>query len=311
MLVQQEGVVRGQPALDRLAQCGLFLPPDRPLRARRELPHLVDLFAATLRAGAAPGDGLAVVCAALPGAAADCRESTIENRESAFLTHPVFNTHHSETQMMRYIRSLERKDIGLDTSMIPLGSCTMKLNATTEMEPVSLTGFADLHPFAPAEDAAGYRHLIGELEGWLAEVTGYDQVSIQPNAGSQGELAGLLAIRAYHRANGEAARDICLIPSSAHGTNAASAVMAGMRVVVVKAADDGAIDLDDLRTHRALADRNAWAREGLAGARGVEHAEPDETAVQRAHRQCRARVAGDKRRPVVDNRRLETVFRSR
>jgi glycine cleavage system P protein (glycine dehydrogenase) len=131
--------------------------------------------------------------------------------------------------------------------MIPLGSCTMKLNATTEMEPVSLPGFADLHPFAPAEDAAGYRRLIDQLEGWLAEVTGYDRVSIQPNAGSQGELAGLLAIRAHHRANGQSDRNVCLIPSSAHGTNAASAVMAGMRVVVVNAADDGAVDLDDLR----------------------------------------------------------------
>lgn len=168
-------------------------------------------------------------------------------RETAYLTHEVFSTHHSETAMLRYLRKLSGRDYALDRGMIPLGSCTMKLNATTEMEPISLPGFADLHPFAPAEDAAGYRHLVGELEDWLAEVTGYDRVSIQPNAGSQGELAGLLAIRGYHRANGEAARDVCLIPSSAHGTNAASAVMAGMRVVVVKAADDGAIDLDDLR----------------------------------------------------------------
>ena len=131
--------------------------------------------------------------------------------------------------------------------MIPLGSCTMKLNATTEMEPVSLTGFADLHPFAPAEDAAGYRQLVADLEGWLADVTGYDQVSIQPNAGSQGELAGLLAIRRFHQANGGEDRDVILIPSSAHGTNAASAVMAGLRVVVVKATEDGSVDLDDLR----------------------------------------------------------------
>ena len=141
--------------------------------------------------------------------------------------------------MLRYLRRLSARDYALDRGMIPLGSCTMKLNATTEMEPVSLPGFADLHPFAPAEDAAGYRELVDELEGWLAEVTGYDRVSIQPNAGSQGELAGLLAIRGYHRANGDAGRDVCLIPSSAHGTNAASAVMAGMKVVVVKAADDG------------------------------------------------------------------------
>jgi glycine dehydrogenase len=168
-------------------------------------------------------------------------------RQTEYLTHEVFNTHRSETSMLRYLRRLSARDYALDRGMIPLGSCTMKLNATTEMEPISLPGFADLHPFAPAEDAEGYVHLIEELESWLAEVTGYDRVSIQPNAGSQGELAGLLAIRAYHVANGQAARDICLIPSSAHGTNAASAVMAGMRVVVVKAAGDGRVDMDDLR----------------------------------------------------------------
>jgi glycine dehydrogenase len=168
-------------------------------------------------------------------------------RRTPFLEHAVFNSHRSETQMLRYLRRLSARDYALDRGMIPLGSCTMKLNATTEMEPVSLPGFADLHPFAPAEDAAGYLRLVDQLEGWLAEVTGYDRVSIQPNAGSQGELAGLLAIRAYHHANGDTARNVCLIPSSAHGTNAASAVMAGMRVVVVKAADDGAVDLDDLR----------------------------------------------------------------
>ena len=168
-------------------------------------------------------------------------------RSTPYLTHEVFSTHHSETAMLRYLRRLSARDYALDRGMIPLGSCTMKLNATTEMEPVSLPGFADLHPFAPAEDALGYRHLVEQLETWLAEVTGYDRVSIQPNAGSQGELAGLLAIRGYHQARGEGARDVCLIPSSAHGTNAASAVMAGMKVVVVKAADDGSVDLDDLR----------------------------------------------------------------
>ena len=167
-------------------------------------------------------------------------------RETDFLTHEVFNSHHSETQMLRYLRRLSGRDYALDRGMIPLGSCTMKLNATTEMEPVSLPGFADLHPFAPAKDAAGYAQLITDLEGWLAEVTGYDRVSVQPNAGSQGELAGLLAIRGYHRANGDLERKICLIPSSAHGTNAASAVMAGMKVVVVKAGDDGSVDLEDL-----------------------------------------------------------------
>jgi len=168
-------------------------------------------------------------------------------RTTPYLTHEVFHTHRSETQMLRYLRTLSARDYALDRGMIPLGSCTMKLNAATEMEPVSIPGFADLHPFAPAADAEGYRELIGQLESWLAEATGYDRVSIQPNAGSQGELAGLLAIRGYHRANGDGERDVCLIPSSAHGTNAASAVMAGMRVVVVKAADDGSVDLDDLR----------------------------------------------------------------
>ncbi len=167
-------------------------------------------------------------------------------RTSEFMTHEVFNSHRSETSMLRYLRRLSARDYALDRGMIPLGSCTMKLNATTEMEPISLPGFADLHPFVPAEDALGYRAMVDELEGWLAEVTGYDRVSIQPNAGSQGELAGLLAIRAYHDARGDSARDVCLIPSSAHGTNAASAVMAGMRVVVVKASDNGSVDLDDL-----------------------------------------------------------------
>jgi glycine dehydrogenase len=176
-------------------------------------------------------------------------------RTSAYLTHPVFNTHHSETAMLRYLRALSDRDFALDRGMIPLGSCTMKLNATTEMEPISYPGFADLHPFVPAEDAQGYATLIEELETWLAELTGYATVSIQPNAGSQGELAGLLAIRGYHRANGDEQRTVCLIPSSAHGTNAASAVMAGMKVVVVKATDDGSVDLDDLKakveTHHA------------------------------------------------------------
>ena len=180
-----------------------------------------------------PGAGLG-----LPGAL---------RRTSPFLTHPVFATHRSETSMLRYLRRLSDRDIALDRSMIPLGSCTMKLNATTEMEPITWPGFADLHPFAPLDQADGYVDLIRGLEGWLAEVTGYDAVSVQPNAGSQGEFAGLLAIRAYHRAGGQVARDVCLIPSSAHGTNAASAVMAGMRVVVVACDGDGNVDVDDLR----------------------------------------------------------------
>jgi len=173
-------------------------------------------------------------------------------RSSAYLVHPVFNTHRSETSMMRYLKYLADKDYALDRGMIPLGSCTMKLNAATEMEAVTWPEFASLHPFAPESDSAGYRELIGQLEGWLAEVTGYDSVSLQPNAGSQGELAGLLAIRGYHRANGDAGRVACLIPSSAHGTNAASAVLAGMKVVVVDCDDLGNVDLDDLRAKIAL-----------------------------------------------------------
>ncbi|MFJ7152928.1 aminomethyl-transferring glycine dehydrogenase [Streptomyces sp. NPDC100445] len=168
-------------------------------------------------------------------------------RTDAYLTHPVFHQHRSETAMLRYLRRLADRDYALDRGMIPLGSCTMKLNATTEMEPVTWPEFGQLHPFVPAEQAEGYLTLIRELEERLAEVTGYDKVSLQPNAGSQGELAGLLAVRGYHRANGDEQRTVCLIPSSAHGTNAASAVMAGMRVVVVKTAGDGEIDIEDLR----------------------------------------------------------------
>ncbi|GAA3308341.1 aminomethyl-transferring glycine dehydrogenase [Streptomyces cinereospinus] len=168
-------------------------------------------------------------------------------RTDDYLTHPVFHQHRSETAMLRYLRRLADRDYALDRGMIPLGSCTMKLNATTEMEPVTWPEFGQLHPFAPAEQAQGYLTLIRELEDRLAEVTGYDKVSLQPNAGSQGELAGLLAVRGYHRANGDEQRTVCLIPSSAHGTNAASAVMAGMKVVVVKTAEDGEIDVEDLR----------------------------------------------------------------
>lgn len=168
-------------------------------------------------------------------------------RREEFLTHPVFHAHRSETAMMRYLKSLADRDYALDRGMIPLGSCTMKLNAATEMAAITWPEFAGIHPFAPASDVAGYLELIDQLEAWLAEVTGYDAVSLQPNAGSQGELAGLLAIRGYHLANGDEQRTVCLIPSSAHGTNAASAVLAGMKVVVVACDELGNVDLDDLR----------------------------------------------------------------
>ncbi len=182
-------------------------------------------------------------------------ESTIPSaliRTDDLLSHPVFNSHHSETEMLRYIRKLSDKDIALDRSMIPLGSCTMKLNATAEMLPVTWPEFSAIHPFAPAEQTLGYREMIAQLESMLCTVTGYDAVSLQPNAGSQGEYAGLLAIRAYHESRGEGQRDICLIPSSAHGTNPASAQMCGMKVIVVGCDEQGNIDMDDLRQKAEL-----------------------------------------------------------
>ncbi|TDP37846.1 aminomethyl-transferring glycine dehydrogenase [Nocardia ignorata] len=182
-----------------------------------------------------------------PESGAGAEPVGIETRTSEYLTHPAFTRHHTETAMLRYLRSLSDKDIALDRSMIPLGSCTMKLNATAEMEAITWPGFARLHPFAPTEDSPGIRKLVADLEQWLCEITGYDAVSLQPNAGSQGEYAGLLAIRRYHLDRGDDHRDTCLIPSSAHGTNAASAAMVGMRVEVVKCQENGDIDLDDLR----------------------------------------------------------------
>ncbi|SFF47052.1 glycine dehydrogenase [Blastococcus tunisiensis] len=198
----------------------------------------------TLRAvaecfGVAPDD------AALDDAGPDALPADLRRR-TPYLTHPVFSAHRSETALLRYLRSLSDKDLALDRTMIPLGSCTMKLNAATEMAAITWQEFANLHPFVPAEQARGYRQLIDELCAMLAEVTGYAAVSVQPNAGSQGEFAGLLAIRGYHRSRGDEQRDVCLIPSSAHGTNAASAVMAGMRVVVVACDEAGNVDVADL-----------------------------------------------------------------
>jgi glycine cleavage system P protein (glycine dehydrogenase) len=199
---------------------------------------------------------VAAALAGLPAAQVDLADGPQAlpaglRRTSAYLTHPVFSEYRSETAMLRYLRKLADFDIALDRSMIPLGSCTMKLNAAAEMEPVSWPEFADLHPFAPPEQCQGYTELIAALAARLAEITGYHAVSLQPNAGSQGELAGLLAIRHYHAARGDTGRDMCLIPESAHGTNAASAVLAGLRVSVVKCGGDGAVDLGDLQAKLA------------------------------------------------------------
>jgi glycine dehydrogenase len=238
------GAAAGAERARRLG-CNLYLAgPDTVQAACDETTteqHLRDVVAAL--SGTDPaGVGLAEAEGALPAGL---------RRTSAFLTHPVFHEHRSETALLRYLRRLADFDLALDRTMIPLGSCTMKLNAAAEMEPITWPQFADLHPFAPPEQAQGYAELIAELSAWLAEITGYAAVSLQPNAGSQGELAGLLAIRAYHAARGQQERDICLIPESAHGTNAASAVLAGLRVVVVKCGKDGAIDVADL--HAKLA----------------------------------------------------------
>ena len=195
-----------------------------------------------LGAGDAGADGVDVE--ALDAAAPDV--IGVLARRSPYLAHPVFHAHHSETEMLRYLRRLAAKDVALDRSMIPLGSCTMKLNATAEMIPITFPGFAALHPFVPADQALGYRDLCTGLERMLCAITGFDAVSLQPNAGSQGEFTGLLCIRRYHESRGEGGRDVCLIPASAHGTNPASAIMAGMRVVVVACDESGNVDLRDL-----------------------------------------------------------------
>jgi glycine dehydrogenase len=213
-----------------------------------ETSDVSSILAVFASAAAAPAPALDV--AALADRLGDEYPEPLR-RTSGYLTHAVFNAHHSETQMMRYIRSLDAKDIGLETSMIPLGSCTMKLNAAAEMLPVTWPEFGRLHPFAPVEQAAGYTRIFRELEAALCEITGFSAVSLQPNSGAQGEWAGLLVIRAYHVSRGDHARNIVLIPASAHGTNPASGVMAGMRVVVVATARDGSVDVDDLRAKAA------------------------------------------------------------
>jgi glycine dehydrogenase len=203
-----------------------------------DLIQLVALFASV---GGKPAPALATSAIGLPGV------PTALQRKSAILSHPVFSSIQSETDMLRYLRKLSDKDLALDRTMIPLGSCTMKLNATVEMIPVTWPEFALIHPFAPADQTKGYQHMIERLSKDLCEITGYDAISLQPNSGAQGEYAGLLAIRAYHRANGQHQRDVCLIPSSAHGTNPASANMVGMEVVVVASDANGNVDLEDLK----------------------------------------------------------------
>ena len=223
--------------LRRLSNESLTIALDETTTAA-DVTRLLEVFAGQGKASATPAVEALAREASLPfGAAA---------RKSAYLSHPVFNTHHSETEMLRYMRRLESRDLSLTHAMIPLGSCTMKLNATVEMLPVTWPEWGNLHPFAPAEQAEGYQAIFSDLERMLSEITGLAATSLQPNAGSQGEYAGLLVIRAYHESRGQGDRDVCLIPSSAHGTNPASAVMAGYRVVVVACDDGGNIDLADL-----------------------------------------------------------------
>jgi glycine dehydrogenase len=226
----------------RVAGYNLYLAPDDALQVSCDETTTDDQLRALVAALCFVEDPADVDLSEPDGTLPDALRRT-----SAYLTHPVFSEHRSETAMLRYLRRLADFDIALDRSMIPLGSCTMKLNAAAEMEPISWPGFAGMHPFAPASQAGGYLELIESLELRLARLTGYDAVSVQPNAGSQGELAGLLAIRGYHASQGQEERDVCLIPESAHGTNAASAVLAGLRVAVVKCDANGAVDAGDLQ----------------------------------------------------------------
>jgi glycine dehydrogenase len=227
--------------LRRLAERAVGVSLDEATTAE-DVARLLDLFASPVGGTAADVHELA---AGLDAGALGYEAP--HGRTSEILTHPVFHRFHTEHEMLRYIKRLESRDLSLTTSMIPLGSCTMKLNATTEMQPLSWPEFANLHPFAPADQARGYKKLFDTLEAWLAEITGFSAVSLQPNAGSQGEYTGLLVIRAYHEARGQGERDVCLIPVSAHGTNPASAVMAGMKVVIVACDERGNVDLADLK----------------------------------------------------------------
>jgi glycine dehydrogenase len=238
----------GEANLRRIDPAHLGISLDETT-TRADVEHLWRLFAA---------DGATIPEFSALEPSVDDRYPAALRRVSAFLTHPTFNSYHSETEMLRYLRRLADRDIALDRAMIPLGSCTMKLNATAEMIPVTWREFAHIHPFAPTEQTLGYRQMIAELERMLCAVTGYAAVSLQPNAGSQGEYAGLLAIRAFHASRGEARRDVCLIPASAHGTNPASAQMAGMRVAVVACDESGNVDLADLRA-KAAAHRDELA----------------------------------------------------
>lgn len=270
-LTKQLGDMGVEPVSDAFFDTMTFALPGAAAQAVKAIAHVgidvlyvdVDHFSVSIDETTTSTERDAIVAAVAHVAGADIPRTGVDedfegdaahgsipvqlHRSSQFMTHPWFHRYHSETAMMRWLRRLSDFDLALDRTMIPLGSCTMKLNAAAAMEPISLPGFADIHPFAPRETVTGYLELIDRLATWLADITGYAKVSLTPNAGSQGEFAGLMAIRGYHRSKQQSHRDVCLIPASAHGTNAASAVMAGMRVVVVACDDTGGVDLIDLR----------------------------------------------------------------